>query len=325
MLTPDNDVDLEFERSVEKLWGSLPPVLCNRTYLHEGCEVTVSVDWSPVHAHFIEQLSPSEDENWWEAKVRVPAAVKISGRNKMSTQDWYMPFFVESYLYDLFIVLNLALPGAADFFNFTVEAARPIHATRLELSAYYYEAAFRKSDQWPPLFAIDPQTVSAWYSHVRSGFGQVPETPVERAMFAMLHVCRSSGRPEDIVWLFYAFESLFQTRVGENYSTLVERISLLLGPNSEQEKYLRKNLRAMYDFRSSFVHGGLQVIHPMHQESMDERVDNHYSTIVKHSEYGIKLLVACFHRYVHENWHRVRYKTTIEPENGGRGNGDILL
>jgi hypothetical protein len=273
------------------------------------------MDWSPVHAHLTEQLSPSENENWWETEFRVPAEVKISGRNKMSKHDWYPLFFVESYLYDLFIVLNLALPGAADFFNVRVEATRPIQVERLGLSAYYYEAAFRNSDQWPPLYAVDLQTVSAWYSRVRSGFGQVPETPVERAMFAMLHVCRSSGRPEDIVWLFYAFESLFQTRAGENYSTLIERISLLLVPNSKQEKHLRKNLRAMYDFRSSFVHGGLQVIHPMHYDTMDERVDNHYDAIIKHSVYGTKLLVACLHRYVHENWHRVRYKTTVEPAN----------
>ena len=150
---------------------------------------------------------------------------------------------------------------------------------------------------------------------MRTGFGQVPDTPVERALFAMLHVCRSSGRPEDIVWLFYAFESLFQTRVGENYSALLERVCLLLQPDRTQEKVLGKNMRAMYDFRSAFVHGGLQVIHPMHNEVMDKRVEESYGKIIELSQYGTKLLLGCLQRYILENWREVRYKTTVEPKN----------
>jgi len=225
---------------------------------------------------------------------------------------------MESHLYDLFIILNLALPGAADFLNVSVEPVGAGQRDRLELSAYYFQIAFRNSAQWPILRSIDPQTVLSWYSQVRNGFGQVPDTPVERAMFALLHVCRSSGRPEDLVWLFYAFESLFRTRIGENYSSLLERVRLLLEPDSEQEKQLRKNLRAMYDFRSSFVHGGLQVIHPMHNETMDPRVEDRYGTTVELSQYGTRLLLACLQRYINENWREVKYKTAIEP-----GNDDV--
>ena len=186
---------------------------------------------------------------------------------------------------------------------------------RLDLSAFYFETAFRSRGQWPTLQYIDPRTVSVWFNRVRTGFGQVPDTPVERALFAMLHVCRSSGRPEDIVWLFYAFESLFQTRVGENYSALLERVCLLLQPDSAQEKLLRKSMRAMYDFRSAFVHGGLQIIHPMHNDAMDKRIEEPYGKIVELSQYGTKLLLCCLQRYVQENWREVRYKTTVEPAN----------
>lgn len=304
--------DLEYDRSIVELWGSLPPLLRSRTFLHDGCNIVVTMDWTPVRKLLTKQLRTS---NWPTKKLRLPAQVEITSWNKFSKLDWYPEFFVESYLYDLFIALNLALPGAANFFNVTVEKVGLGQPERLDLSAYYFETAFRSRDQWPTLQFIDPQTVSVWFNRVRTGFGQIPDSPVERAMFAMLHVCRSSGRPEDIVWLFYAFESLFQTRVGENYSALHERVCLLLQPDSAQEKHLRKNMRAMYDFRSAFVHGGLQIIHPMHNEVMDKRVEKSYGTIVELSQYGTKLLLACLQRYIQENWREVRYKTTVEPAN----------
>lgn len=321
-LNPEDDSDLEHERSITDLWGSLPSSLSSQTFVHDGCDVVVSIDWSPVGDHFAKQLSTStlelSEEDWWKiysAELRLPANVKISGRNKLSEHEWYPGFFVESYLYDLFVILNLALPGSADFLNVGVEPASLGQRERLELSAYYFEREFRKREHWPTLRTIDPQAVAAWYYSVRTGFGQVPDTPVERAVFAMLHVCRSNGRPEDLVWLFYAFEALFQTRVGENYSALLERLQLLLKPGDEQEKKLRKSLRAMYDYRSSFVHGGLQIIHPMHREPMDDRIDDQYSTIVELSLFGTRLLVASLQRYIEENWRDVRYKTTVEPAN----------
>jgi Apea-like HEPN len=226
-----------------------------------------------------------------------------------------LSFFVESYLYDLFTALNLSLPRAADFFNVTIETERSRQRKRLDLSAFYFETAFRSRHQWPTIQYIDPQTVSVWFNRVRTGFGQVPESPIECAIFAMLHVCRSSGRPEDIVWLFYAFESLFQTRVGENYSAILDRVCLLLSPDSEQEKVLRKKFRAMYDFRSAFVHGGLPIIHPIHHDGIDKRAEEFYGKTIELSQYGTKLLLGCFQRYVRENWRTVRYRTTVEPAN----------
>jgi hypothetical protein len=328
------DVSLDYARSTVDTWEALLTVACERQYHHEGCDISVHVDWAPVHALLAEQLRDSLDllsdpppgmvKEWvivplqpndrrlYHQKTSLLAQVQISGQNLLANAGRYAGFFVETYLYDLFLILNLALPGSADFFNVIVPGGdyRP---ERLGLSAFYWWPTSRAKDQWPPVHAIDLKVVAAWFYGVRRGFAQVPESSVERAMFAILHMCRSGGRPEDIIWLFYAFESLFQTRAGENFSALLERLELVLQPNSEQDKQLRKQLRAMYDFRSSFVHGGFNVIHPMHHEGMDKRVDDSYGRIIDLSEYGLKILLACLQRYVQEGWREVRYRTTVEP------------
>lgn len=330
------DTSLEYAQATVDIWKAIAPIVRERTYQHDGCDIRVQVDWEPIHLLLAEELRDSLDlisepppgmvkkiiyvrmspEEIQAANANreksISAYVEISGQNELSNYNWHPEFFVETYLYDLFLVLNLAVPGSADFLNVTVHSMG--HSPeRLGLSAYYWWSAYQAKDQWPLLHVIAPRVVAAWFYSVRQGFAQVPESSVERALFAMLHVCRSGGRPEDIIWLFYAFESLFQTRVGENFSALLERLQLILQPDSQQEKQLRKQLRAMYDLRSSFVHGGFSVIHPIHSEVMDKRVDDSYRRIIDLSEYGAKLLLACLQRYIQEGWREVRYRTTVEP------------
>jgi hypothetical protein len=255
---------------------------------------------------------------WWEVyskEVHISVTVELEGTNKLSNYDWYPDFFVENALYDLFVVANLALPSAADFNTVRLEQTGLTPHEPLSLSAYYLDDYFARTVSWPKLSRLDVSLVDRWYKRVRNGVGQVPETPAERAVFALWHVCRSSGRPEDIVWIFYGFESLFQTRTGENFNALLDRISLLLDPTEVQLMFLKKKLRSMYDHRSSFVHGGLQVIHPSHSEVADPLAQAKYGDIVDLSVFGTRLLVACLQRYVANNWRAVAFKTSIEPSN----------
>ena len=320
------------------IWKSIAPFVHERKYHHDGCDIKIQVNWEPIHLLLAKELQDSLDEfsepppgyekviyyvpispEKKEAANRdtiIPAHIEISGENELSKYLWYPEFFVEMYLYDLFLILNLAVPGSADFEYVTLR--RHGHSTdSLRLSSYYWWDIYPDNkDSWPVLNAIDPGVVAAWYYSIRRGYEQVPETSVERAMFALLHICKSGGRPEDMIWLFYAFESLFQTRVGENFSALVDRLLLILSPNDEQEKHLRKQLREMYDFRSSFVHGGLKVIHPMHVDTMDKRIDDQYLRIIELSGYGSRLLLACLQRYIQNGWHEIRYRTIVEPISG---------
>jgi hypothetical protein len=323
----DEDGDLEYLGEVVAFWMRPNECVATRRASHDGCNAVVRFDWTLVGLLLNQQLQMSKllrhapkelPPDWWEVyskDVHIPVTVEIEGSNKLSKHDWYPDFFIENALYDLFVVANLALPSAADFNTVRLDRTGPTPHERLSLSAYYLDDYFARTFSWPKLVRLDVELVDHWYKRVRNGVGQVPETPVERAIFALWHVCRSSGRPEDVVWIFYGFESLFQTRAGENFNALLDRISLLLDPTEDQQKFLKKQLRSMYDHRSSFVHGGLQVIHPTHSDSVDPRVQTKYGDIVDLSVFGTRLLVACLQRYVAENWRAVAFKTSIEPSN----------
>ena len=323
----DEGSDFAYMEEIVTFWTYQHTCIATRKASHDGCNATVTFDWSPVAPVLSQQLlmskllrhTPHELPPDWSQiyykKVEIQVAVQIEGQNRLAKHHWYPDFFIENALYDLFVIINLALPSAANFNFIHREQIGLAAPEELSLSAYYLDDFFSRTLTWPTLESLDIDLVDRWYKLIRNGVGQVPETPVERAIFALWHICRSSGRPEDIIWIFYGFESLFQTRAGENFSTLLDRICLLLEPNDEQVKLLRKKLRAMYDHRSSFVHGGLQVIHPLHSDVIDPRVRTKYGDIVDLSVFGTRLLVACLQRYVSENWYVVAFKTSIEPNN----------
>ena len=117
--------------------------------------------------------------------------------------------------------------------------------------------------------------------------------------------------PTIVIWLFYALETLFDTKAGENFRILTERMQLLLSPNEKETKILRRNLRAMYDLRSSFVHGGLEIAHPMHNEALDRDVDEKYARISNVSEFGFGLVLNAVQAVIEKDWRWPQFKEVL--------------
>ena len=315
-----------FDEAIARLWDSFPREVFARGYLHDGCSIELECDFTSIAALQAERLSAMRSfrespqtapHDWWEVsfeKAKASCRVTILGANELSMHGWYPTFFFASHLYDLFLILNLALPGSMNLYSAKVSSADSKFSEDIDLSSFYFEDAWVSSNQgvWPPLKELPVITVAEWFYKVRPGFNQIPETPIERAFFALLHICGSNGRSEDIVWLFYAMESLFETRAGENFAALFERTCLVLNPPEEVRSRLKKELRKMYDYRSAFVHGGLKVIHPHHREVMDKRVDQQYDDIVVLSLRWTHILVACLQKMAENGWTEIKFLTILE-------------
>lgn len=316
----------DFDEAKVRLWESLPREVLVRSYTHDGCSIELECDFTSIAVLLAERISmmhssrespQAAPNNWWKVfieKVTASCRITILGSNELSKYSWYPSFFFESHLYDLFFIFNLALPGSMNMYSTKVSCADEKSSEDMNLSSFYFEDAWVNSSQgvWPTLKELPVITVAEWLYKIRPGFNQVPESPIERAFFALLHICRSNGRSEDVVWLFYAMESLFETKPGENFTALFERICLVLEPPEEVRNRLRKELREMYNYRSAFVHGGLKVIHPHHREVMDKRVEQQYDNIVQLSLRWTHILVACLQKIAENGWTEVKFLTILE-------------
>lgn len=323
-LADDETDDGSFYRQNYHLWSSLPASVVERTYVHHGVRVQIRANWESARHIAAEgnrvlqkSIAASSEGSftWVESiphELTVPVEVLICGENSHSMHAWYPRVFVDNYLYDIFTILNVSLPGSADFMNLSVLNENQHSLPEpTQLSPYYLHRAY-SDGEWPILSPVSTSAIAEWYSNVRNSISQIPRNSLERAIFAMWHICRSHGRPEDVVLIFHALEALLQTKVGENFAALVDRLTLILEPDEKQASVMKQKLRAMYNHRSSFVHGGLPIIHPMHHELLDGMVDEVYSSTIELSIYGIKLLIACFQKYARNGWTIVNFKTSMQ-------------
>jgi hypothetical protein len=209
---------------------------------------------------------------------------------------------VESLIHDIFLMMNIAAPSCWDFYRASLVGGDRL--VDISLSNFYFDAAiqFSLDGGWPPSRVLELDRVISWFDTIRQGASQVPQNRMEKVLFALLHISKTDTTPLVVIWLFYAFESLLQTRVGENVSMIVRRLCLLLEANQQQSELLRKRIRMLYDIRSAIVHGGFEVAHPMHNEVLDKRVEASFERLLDATIYGYAVLLASIQTMIERNW-----------------------
>ena len=168
------------------------------------------------------------------------------------------------------------------------------------MSEYLFDLAFLGSyeGKWPAPKNLDLDKTIAWYRSVRAGLNQIPENRAQKVLFALMHIAKTDLSLATIIWLFYALETLYDTQPGENRRALAHRIGLVLSPDDKQRAFLKKELRELYDIRSSFAHGGREVAHPMNNEAVDGRVSDEYRTLMNASEFGFAVVLTSIQRLI---------------------------
>lgn len=286
-------------------WKSAIRRLSGRSYQHNGYDIEVKIDWAPLARRLIRDhkllipvrtYQPSKVD--WFAKLDKPlylaATCSIVGDSDFDGYQWYPGFFVEYFLYEIFMIVNLSCPGVAEFYNFEIQRTDQTQSQRLQLSAFYFDEwmVATLEGEGPVARIIKADEVIDWFRKVNPAVTQKAENSTQRAIYALYQICRSEGDISIILWLFNALESLLGTRVGENFSGLTRRAAILLELDEKEKRLLSKKLRELYDLRSAFVHGGYEVTHPLHSESIDPRLDDDYLRIIRLSSYGFGVLGA---------------------------------
>ena len=304
------------------MWQKATEVLSRRRLSLDDSIVEIRVDWSPVvrrlrleyRADNEYRLASSQEERedalelYKIEPIRLNFNVDILFDKRPSSHIHFYAHFIEYYLYDLFLIMNISYPGSCNFRNVVVNPENQF-SSNINLDNYRFDFSWSNSKQiWPKINNIDIDIVIDWMNKVRGTLRMISKSRSEKALFAVLHICRMEPSPSSIIWIFYALESLFDTKTGENFRALVGRISLLLSPDQEQTKSMKKKLRELYDLRSSFVHGGLEVIHPMHNELFDKRVDELFGRLIDTTDFGFQIIIASIQSIISRKW--------IEPDFG---------
>ncbi len=220
----------------------------------------------------------------------------------------------ENVVYDAFLIMNIAAPGSCNFYRAS------LLGDKIEPNVSLFNHAFESlsfvslKEKWPNIAFLHLDQVISWYRAVRQGAQQIPSNPMERVLFALFHISKIEMSPIEVIWLFYAFESLLQTSVGQNFSLIVKRLCLLLDADEKQSSTVRRRMRELYDLRSAMVHGGYEVTHPMHDSGIDERVMQSFVRETRAMDYGYALLIAAVQKTIQNDWKYPKFSEVIDGE-----------
>lgn len=262
---------------------------------------------------------PLAFENYDWNEISVPLQTDLSSEDS-TTDEWRAAFALEYVFYELFLSINLSAPGSCNFHNAYIIKDPPEMRHRggdirhdVNLTTRSFEAVLFEAQKHPWLQKkfFDYRKTVSWMNRVSPRFDMIPSGSVSRSVFALMHLAKSEEGPMSIIWIFYALESLFKCRTGENFNSLSNRISLLFDLNQSDEKSMRKRLRELYDLRSSIVHGGAEIVHPLRNEVLDKRADDASWRYVEASDFGSALVVRSLQEMIDRDWTDLHFKERI--------------
>jgi hypothetical protein len=223
-------------------------------------------------------------------------------------------------VYDLFLILNIVAPGSANFRSSAIRSNPPSFRSAgseifepIDLNSRPFEALWhhRSRQSWLPYFDLDYEQTHRWYRSCIQPGAMIPRNPSSKALFSLFYLSSSEISPAASAFVFNALESLFDCKPGENFRSLVNRISSLLQLDESQSKSLRSALRKVYDQRSSFVHGGMKIVHPLRDDGLDDSINEDYWSDAFSFEIGAAILVCCLRELVRRSWSSPVFTETI--------------
>lgn len=307
-------------------WVGLETRFQQRNYVFDNRTITVTVDWSNAiekakTEHWLCQQSLKAIDSYYESKAgkhhieRTECPVYVIDSN--NEVPLYAETYIEYYLYECFLLMNLCSPGSFNLFMsyiYIPEAHRGTMPDRdrvnMTTSEYIFETALHNAydNDWPNIGHIDFDIVISWYLNQSEYHPkQLAKTRIDKVLFSLLHLCQTDSPQDRLMWEAYSLESLYDTPNVMSYNSLVSRVTDLLNVPESKRKKLAKMIRNFYDFRNSFAHGKSKVVHPMGHEGWDKDLDDHKWKLLLACDFASMITIASLQYYISNNINEIHY------------------
>lgn len=172
----------------------------------------------------------------WPAELAGPEVrVALEVRGDLEPRD--APAYVELFFHDIYLLLNLASSGSFGGTISITGGELRVRELAFDPRVFTYAA---------PTAKLPLAQVVAWYDGLKLGTQQVATSGVAKALVQLLHLARGPENEEDsIVRLAIAAEALDVTPPPR-----------------------------LLELRDDIVHGRAPILHPMHDDALDPRVED---------------------------------------------------
>lgn len=325
-------------------WSELVDTVHQFTFNSSHEAIVVSVDWKDTKKFIAESLHYSFDSDKVKTKedfeamlerfneyrrlksiglVEPGLEIEISIYNSL---DEYSNFgYVTNVLYQIFLAMNLSVPGSCDFYSAVIypkpssNEDTPSKEVRLWLAGSMIEGVAELGEQlrWVKIHDISVEKTLSWMRRIGFSESHFARSNTERAILGMLQSCNQADDiyPTTLIWLAQALEALFDTPEAGISSTLRERAFLVLGEPSENRNKIKKAINAFYEYRSRYVHGELSIPNPMLMRLSDESLDKFQDELLRHIEFAMLLLIASIQELIIRDGDKFEFFETASVKN----------
>ena len=283
----------EFAPSVEeKYWTDFQDIFSKKKFKGRHGEITICANWEEMIAYCLQRKYERKSD--LRIKATGLSARKYSKGQRRSIYAEY----VELFLNYIFLAVNISAPGGFELYGAKLHRNDylAIHEFKMCAEYYIFYKQILKVNNWPIIEIISLKEVNNWLQAVDIGTKQMSTNRTEKALFSFLHLAYVNDYLVDsVLWLSYALEGLYDTPFAAIKKMLTDRICLVLGSPSNEQK---KAIGQFYDIRSSLFHGRMEIHHPMNNELLDPSVDKNWVDLPDHIATATVIVIATIQRLV---------------------------
>ncbi len=280
--------------------NEISQVISEAKFQSDEGPINLLVDWNAAIENYFQ----------YDPFLSIPCKVQ-SHTDHIGPNDYYIEYF----LHQVFLALNLSSPGCCTFHGTTIhrDDSPEVWKTSLNLNGYSGTPyTLSSGDLWPVISFIPLADTWYWLQSLNPGMQQIAQTRVEKALFAMLYVSKDDDlNPGRLIWLAHALEALFDTPELGISKALKSRIFLVLGKPASHSKKIKGAIDSFYKLRSSFVHGGLDIAHPLGNPALHQEIDKFENRILKEANLAISIIWATLQLFVHNNWKEIEFSESF--------------
>jgi hypothetical protein len=163
---------------------------------------------------------------------------------------------------------------------------------------------------WPPLQTIGVKRVLDWLEALPGWQNGIGQGPVARSVAALSQALATEGRQDSalsLIWAMVGLEALFCRHHEGLKSQLSTNVQLLLGKWSSHKKRFGK----VYDFRSAFLHGVLDLPFAHRGRQDDEAAWRFIWDSDEEAGLAMVTLLASIQELIMRDWRELEFATEI--------------
>jgi len=219
-----------------------------------------------------------------------------------------LDYEVASFVRILIIYMNLAKPGGfktSDGIIIIKEKLDRIEKRKEKfgpiLSSIDEALELREELKWPPIKELPLKEVFDFIQGHWTAIQNIPNNRIERALNAFSYLFHENFSEDNASDLFYSvlgIEALFVSGHDNIQKQVDLKTQILFGERTN----FKKRFNELYDFRSRYIHGQLNIVNRFFLDGMNDQIFNkHIEPLYNNTQFAILILVASIQKHIELN------------------------